>query len=214
DRIGDGSRVDLLRAADQVVPGRGPMFQEESPVRLAALRFQLALLLLRQLQRRAVIDRREATRHLPLAPALQFLRCLVAGIKPPRLLQLLGRLLIKSEARRLPELLVPGEAEPGQVVPDPGDVLLLGALKVRVVEAQDKDALLAAGEKPIEDGWPDIADVEPARGARRKANLYRHSALQSRNVIPESTSVLIRDLPVDKRLLRLRIRRRRLSAMT
>ena len=55
--IGDGRRVDLLRAANEVVPGRAPVFEQEAPMRFAARRLQFLLLLLRELQRGAVVDR-------------------------------------------------------------------------------------------------------------------------------------------------------------
>ena len=67
-------------------------------MRLAALFFEFAFFLFSQLERRTVVDRRVTARHLPLAASLQFFRCLVASIKPARLLQLFGRLLIESEA--------------------------------------------------------------------------------------------------------------------
>jgi hypothetical protein len=45
--------------------------------------------------------------------------------------------------------------------------------------------VLAAREKPVEDRWPDIADVKPAGWARRKANLYGHFVLQNLIINPE-----------------------------
>ena len=50
------------------------------------------------------------------------------------------------------------------------DVLLGGARAVRVLDAEDEDAAVVAGEGPVEERGPGAADVEVAGGARGKAD--------------------------------------------
>ena len=104
---------------------------------LSAFSLERRLLLRRELERGAVVNRGLAARHLPLAPPLQLVRRLVAGVKATGGLELFRRLLVEGEALRLAEFLVPGKPEPIEIVADAGDVFFLRALQVGVVEAQE-----------------------------------------------------------------------------
>ena len=60
DGVRDRRRVELDGAADHIVPAHGRLLQLEAPVRAAPLRFVRRLLLVRERQRSAVVDRRQA----------------------------------------------------------------------------------------------------------------------------------------------------------
>ena len=60
---------------------------------------------------------------------------------------------------------VPGEAEPGEAIEDRLLVLRRGALDVGILDSKDEDALVVAGEDPVEQGRPRDTDVEGPRGA-------------------------------------------------
>jgi hypothetical protein len=62
------------------------------------------------------------------------------------------------------------EAEPGHALQDAAHHLLAGALQVGVLNAQDEGASLLAREEPVEERGARPADVEVARGGRRKTN--------------------------------------------
>ena len=59
--------------------------------------------------------------------------------------------------------LVPVEPEPPHRLDDLADVLLGGARAVGVLDPEDEDAAVAAGERPVEERGPGAADVEVAR---------------------------------------------------
>ncbi len=64
--------------------------------------------------------------------------------------------------------LVPVKAEPLHGVQDDLGVLLGGALRVGVLDAQDEGAACGAGERPVVDGRAGAADVQLARGEGAK----------------------------------------------
>src|SRR5687768_15235223 len=63
-------------------------------------------------------------------------------------------------------LLVPGEAEPREVLPDALGIRLARPFLVGVVEPEDEAPLMLPRPQPIVDGSADVADVEPP-GRRR-----------------------------------------------
>ena len=67
NRIGQAGHVIADIAAHHVGPADLGIIQQEPPVRAASCRLMLGLLFIRQLQRRAVIDRRPPGRQLRLA---------------------------------------------------------------------------------------------------------------------------------------------------
>ena len=80
----------------------------------------------------------------------------------------LGALRLPIAGRGRP--LVPVEPEPPHRVDDLADVLLGGARAVGVLDPQDEDAAVVAGEGPVEERGPGAADVKVAGGARGKAD--------------------------------------------
>ncbi len=179
-RVGKRGGVDLVRPPDQVEPFHPPAVEAESPVRLAALRLQRGPLGLAQAQRGPVVDRRLAAGELHLSPAVELLLGLVGGIEPPLRLQLVRHGAVAVEPRRLVVLLVPGQAEPGQVGLDAPFVLGRGAGQVGVVDAQHEPSASLAREQPVGHRGADVADVQPPRGRRGEADLDGHGAGLSR----------------------------------
>ena len=84
-------------------------------MRGAAFRFMGGNLLICQLKRGAVINRRHAACQLPLALALQLIGGLVTGINQPARLQIIKRRFIFTETVRLLERLVIIQTEPSQI---------------------------------------------------------------------------------------------------
>ncbi len=80
----------------------------------------------------------------------------------------LGALRLPIAGRGRP--LVPVEPEPPHRLDDLVDVLLGGARAVGVLDPQDEDAAMVAGEGPVEERGPGAADVKVAGGARGKAD--------------------------------------------
>ena len=98
----------------------------------------------------------------------------------------LGALRLPIAGRGRP--LVPVEPEPPHRVDDLADVLLGGARAVRVLDPQDEDAAMVAGEGPVEERGPGAADVKVAGGARGKADAnglgHRHSFYAGQKATP------------------------------
>ena len=67
-------------------------------------------------------------------------------------------------------LFVPVETQPAQSLEDGLDAGLGVALDIGVVDAQHHGSAVVAGIEPIEDKGARAADVEKARGRRRKTN--------------------------------------------
>ena len=92
--------------------------------------------------------------------------------------QLLGVRAVDVEPLRLAiaecgRAFVPVEPEPAKDVEDLGDVLLGRTRAVRVLDAQDEDALVVPREGPVEERGSGAAHVEGARGTWRKADSDR-----------------------------------------
>src|SRR5262249_9627953 len=64
--------------------------------------------------------------------------------------------------------LVPVEAEPSQVFVDPGLRADLVPIDVGVLDPEDESALATAGEQPVVESGPRVADVERAGRRRRE----------------------------------------------
>src|SRR5690606_8128353 len=122
----------------------------------------------------AIIDGWQAARALAAALALQFVGSFVARIEAASGSQLIGNGIITRCALRLANLLVPAKPQPFHVAADGHDVLFPAALDVRIVEAQDKPPASLSGEQPVEDRGADVADVQQAGRARRKADGDAH----------------------------------------
>ena len=160
----------MRRTAHEVGPLDDAVIEQETPVRPATLGLKRRALLLAQRERRAVVDRRQPARGLSLAPPIEFVLGLVAGVEPAGGLERFDRGVVQREALRLPHLEVGDDAEPCEVAADRLDMLLLRARNVGVVEAQDEPAAVPAGEQRVEQRRPRIADVEPAGRRRGEAD--------------------------------------------
>jgi len=95
-------------AAHQILPDDALAFQLEAPVGFAALGLELGLVLVRQVQGGAVVDRRLAARELNLATTIQLFLSFVAGIEAAGGLQGRGGAFIAIEAFGLIVPLAPG----------------------------------------------------------------------------------------------------------
>src|SRR5690606_24491879 len=69
---------------------------------------------------------------------------------------------------------VPVKAEPAQIGLDPGGEFRRRTFLVRIIEAEDKGAIMLPREQPVDERDADIAHVKPPRRARRKTDLDRH----------------------------------------
>ncbi len=163
DRIGQRARIDVARPADEILPSHLTRFQREAPMRAPALGFEPRPLLGRELERGAVIDRRQAARELEPAAALEFLARLVAGIEAARRLQPVRRRRIDLQPLRLPRHHVGHDPEPGEIL-----LRRIGegpprALRIGIVEAEDEAAAGPAREERVEERGARIADMDEAR---------------------------------------------------
>src|SRR5690606_13875405 len=113
-------------------------FQPEAPVRAAAFAFELRAVLIGQLQRRTVINRRQAASELDLAANLQFFGGLIAGVHPACGAQLLERRFIGAEAGGLAFLAVDLDAEPCEIAADAVRIFLAAAGLIRIVQPQEE----------------------------------------------------------------------------
>ena len=98
--------------------------------------------------------------------------------------QLLGLRAVERLAIALVEgPLVGVDAEPPETAEDPPDRLLLVALLVGVLDAEDVGPPLGAGIEVVEQRRPGAADVEVPRGGRCEADAYAHGGrLRGRGV--------------------------------
>ena len=160
DGVADQRRVELLVAADEVVPlDRRGVVEAEAPVRGDAFGDG-------RVGGLALIDRRQAAAEQHLAAEVEFFGGFVAGVDAARRLQPLELALVEGEALGLADGGVGLEAEPGEVGVDRLDERFGRALGVGVVDPQQELAALRQREQGIVERGADIADVEPA-GRRR-----------------------------------------------
>src|SRR6185437_12533187 len=83
------------------------------------------------------------------------------------------RLAVRSTVILLVRAGVPVQPQPAQVFQHDGEVRLLAALRVRVLDTQQETPAAASRQEKIEERRARIAEVQLPRGARRKA---RHRA--------------------------------------
>ena len=169
-RVGHLRRIEVLGPANAVGPfDRLGMVEPEAPVRLLSRRCLRCMIGLGQRQRGPVVDRRQPAPEQHLALELEFLRCLVAAIDPPRLDQPRKLPLIQIEPRRLPRLPVGHDPEPGEIGADRRDMLLAAALEVGIVDPEQKAPGMLSGQQPVVQRRADIADVQIAGGRGSEA---------------------------------------------
>ena len=162
DRVGQGGRLNRDRPAHHVFPLHRIARQFETPVRLAAFRFQLGLVGIGEVQRSAVIDRRAAIGHLQAALALELVTGLITGIEQTLGLELVCRSGIAIKPFGLFERLVPFQTQPGQVGPDTVLIFLRRALDIRIVDPQHKSPARLARKEVVEQRGAHIADMKLA----------------------------------------------------
>ena len=142
-------------------------------MRLSAFRFQPRAIDVGEFQRGTVVDRRPSLGQQPLALELQLLRRLIARVEPAGRDQGIARGIVFGQPVGLAFLAIPAEAQPLQVVLDGCLELGLAAQPVGIVEPQDERAAMAPREQPVEQGRPDIADMQEAGRAGREADNRR-----------------------------------------
>ena len=81
-----------------------------------------------------------------------------------------GHLPVEGQALGLLVQLIPAQVEPAQPFEDGVQRRLGVALDIGIVDAQDHDAAVAAGEEPVKDEGTRAPDVQKARGRGRKTN--------------------------------------------
>ena len=181
DRVAEGAGADGDGSADQVVDddvSRGN--QEAHGRRLARLK-PPPHLLRRQREAAAVVARRPPRRQRLAAQLLEALLRAEAAVGEAGLEQLPGRGAMPFQALALPvgpggpadvRALVPGEAEPAQVVHDARLERRVRARSVGVVHAQDEAAARVPGEEEVVERGARRADVQGTGRARGEADSH------------------------------------------
>src|SRR5690606_27117262 len=105
----------------------------EAPVRLAAFRFVPPLLLGGEIERRPVVDRRQAAGAGAHALAVELVLGLVGGVEAAGRDQPVAGGIVERRALRLPYEACRRDAEPGEILHDAARVLLGRAGRVRVI---------------------------------------------------------------------------------
>src|SRR5712664_356146 len=115
--------------------------------------------------------------------------------------------------RLLKRPFVPVHAQPLQTIQDSLHQFRLVALRVRILDAQDHCAALAARKKPIEERRSRAPDVQIAGGGRRKTHSHSPRPAGCVTHFLRFLSVRIESLSLAKRQLSVQPRRRPLRAM-
>ena len=122
----------------------------------------------RDLERGAVVDRRQPAPEQHFALEIEFLRGLVAAVYPSRRGEAGELPLVILEALRLPLLAIGLEAQPSQIGADRRDKLVAAALAVGIVDPQQEAAAVLPREQPVVQRRANVADVEAPRRRRRE----------------------------------------------
>ena len=128
-----------------------------------------------QPERGAIVDGRQPAPQCNLAPDLEFLRGLVAGVDPAGFQHGIERGPVAIQAGRLALLAVPVETEPCQVGADRIDIVFAAALRVGVIDPQDETAAILPREHPVVERGADIADMQQAGRRRGEASDGAHA---------------------------------------
>src|SRR5690606_21457491 len=123
--------------------------EPEAPVRPSSFLVEARTGRVIELQGGAAVERRHADRELALAPAIQLLLRLVARIEAPFGLQLLGRLLVACDPRRLALLAIPLEAEPFEIRPYRLGERRCRSLRIGIVKAEPQRAAVPVRKEPV-----------------------------------------------------------------
>ena len=165
-RVRHRARINRDVAQNAIGPFDAGLVQLEPPIAIAALGAHFGALLFAQMQARAVIDRRLAHVQLLLAFEVELGRRFKAFIEPARCFQHFCLFGIALQPQRLPLDLVPGQAQPFQILHQRIDIFLLGALTVGVVQTQDELAAGFAGDQIVEQRGAQVAHMDVTGGRR------------------------------------------------
>ena len=167
NRIGQRRAVDVALAPHHIVPTHYGRLELETPMRLAARRFERRALGFRQAQGGAIIDRRPAERLLPLAAPVEFVRRLIGGVEPAQGFEPRGGFVVGRHPLRLAAHQIRLDSQPLQIDLDRVGVFRLRTLEIGVVEAQNERSIAALGEQPVEQRRAGVADMDaPGRRGR------------------------------------------------
>ena len=169
DRIAERRRIEPLGSADQIVPRDRRVVEAEAPVRPDAAGLDRGTRRVAELQRGAIVDRRQPAPEQHLTLEIELLRGLIGGIDAPRRAQFGKALLVQCAALGLAHLAVGGEAEPDEIVADRLREGLGRALGIGIVEAQQETPALFARIQPVVERGADVADMQPPGRRRREA---------------------------------------------
>jgi len=131
---------------------------------VAPFGFESHPLIRTQGERGAIVDRRQPTRLLALALAIQLFRCLVAGVDEAACLQIRERRLVAGNPGRLVLDPVRCDAQPRQIFEDRLDEMRLGTLGVGIVEPEDEGAAQLLRQQRVPQRRAGVADVDIAGG--------------------------------------------------
>ena len=168
-RVRHRGRVDGNRAQNPVLPLDPVLIQQEAPIALAPLGAQTGLVVIRQMQPGAVINRGLAHVQLLLALQVQLARRFKDLIQLALAAQILRRFGIAVQPLRLLFDAVPADPQPFQIAADPVHIFLLRAVPVGIVKAQDESAAGLARDQIVEQRRAQVADMDMPRGRGRKA---------------------------------------------
>ena len=127
--------------------------------------YPLGSLLVRETTARPGVSRREASGERFLALRVELRGRAEAVVGRIGAEQFLGVRLIQVQALRI-------EAEPAQIAQDRGFRLARRSLGIGVFDAQDEGAGGAAGEQPVEQRGPRVANVQLACGTRCESDSH------------------------------------------
>ena len=178
DGIGHGGQFHPLLAQHHVGPDDGGVRQPEAPIRPLAVSLGGGALFRSQFQHRAVVDRRLAALDPHFSLEAQLVLILEAGIEPAGSLQPVGGLFVAVQTGRLLDRLVPGQAEPAQIMGDGLHIFRAGALGIEIIQPQGKISLVTAGKKPGNQRHAGTGDMQMAGGRRSEAQ-PGHASLPS-----------------------------------
>ena len=165
DRVADQGRIELLVAADEIVPfDRGGMVELEAPVRGDALGHG-------GVRGLALVGRRKLAAEQDLALDVELFWGFVAGIDPAGIAQFFELALVQVEPLGLAERRGGDEAEPIEIGVDRVDMLVAAAIGIGIVDAQQEAPAGLRAEQIIMQRGADVADVEaPGRGRSEAGN--------------------------------------------
>ena len=128
----------MALAPRQIVPAHDFMVEFEAPVRPPPLRFEPRAVRSAQRQGGPVIDRRQASRLLALALAVELLGGLVTRIKAARGAQPSRGGVIKRDSLRLAQDVIGDDAKPGEIDLDRLRIFFFRSFHISVIEAKNE----------------------------------------------------------------------------